>query len=239
LESSQTRLARRIFGSVLAAASIFGANTIYFTIIRNMAQSSASQIEVKEALAFSIEMDKSLFYKDWTVALQECNRVESEKCISAVADLIIHRNRTEDYTAVLINSLNYGHSDMQVTSLSKLVNLIDLVFKDDFGLSLEAAKKIGIQDPKSYAYKIQEINPNNAISVRSSKKISESSQNNFQYLTDVVESLNTDRIQYKTLELRSTILYIALVIMELFIFFLISSIDLWNTSVTEGRKRKK
>jgi len=223
----------------LASASIFGANTIYFTIIRNMAQASASQIEVKEALAFSIEMDKSLFYKDWTVALQECNRVESEKCISAVADLIIHRNRTEDYTAVLINSLNYGHSDMQVTSLSKLVNLIDLVFKDDFGLSLEAAKKIGIQDPKSYAYKIQEINPNNAISVRSSKKISESSQNNFQYLTDVVESLNTDRIQYKTLELRSTILYIALVIMELFIFFLISSIDLWNTSVTEGRKRKK
>jgi len=204
-----------------------------------MAQSNASQIEVKEALAFSIEMDRSLFYKDWTVALQECNRVESEKCISAIADLIIHRNRTEDYTAVLINSLNYGHSDMQVTSLSKLVNLIDLVFKDDFGLSLEAAKKIGIQDPKSYAYKIQEINPNNAISVRSSKKISESSQNNFQKLTDVVESLNTDRILYKKLELRSTILYIALVIMELFIFFLISLIDLWNTSVTEGRKRKK
>jgi len=239
LESSQARLARKIFLSVLVAATIFGANTLYFTIIRNMAQASASQIEVKEALAFSIELDKHLFYKDWTVALQECNRVESEKCINAIADLIIHRNRTEDYTAVLVNSLNYGHSDMQVNSLSRLVNLIDLVFKDDFGLSLEAAKKIGIQDPKSYAYKIQEINPNNTITLRRSKKISESSQSSFQKLTTVVKGLDTDRIQYKTLDLRSTILYIVLVIMELFIFFLISSIDLWNTSVTEGRKHTK
>jgi len=237
-ESKQAELAKKIFWSVIAVSSIFGINTIIFSIVRNIAQASASKIETKEALAFSIEQDRPLFTNNWQREMQSCNNVMSEKNIGLITDLMILRNRTEDYISVLEDSLNFRASETQVTSLINLRQQIDSIFKDDFGMSLEAAKSIGIRDADSYAKKVSQLKRSNmlcsnVISVKRSSKIS------FEKLKSTVSSLPADRIDFTKIESQSTLLFYLLISTEILVFLLISSIDLWNTSINEMRRRAK
>jgi len=233
LAAKRLSLIRKIFWSTLGVSAVFGTNAFLFAFKRSEVQNIASVVENSEALRHSLTLDAPLYSYNWKRLLPYCRDPSSAACENAVSMLIMLRNRNEDYKVVFTKT--FGVADTQnnvITNLGLLNKQIDSTFTEGFGLSLGSAKALGIVDPRSYLQVVVKRgmgSPNALLQMPTGLQAASRTALNSMMQFERAKRLRTS--EYTDIESQVNLLFRVLILAELLVFILVSSIDLWNNNV--------
>lgn len=233
LASKRLSIIRKIFWSTLGVSAVFGINTFLFTFKRSEVQNIASVVENSDALRHSLTLDTPLYSYNWKGLLPSCREPSSVACENAVSTLIMLRNRNEDYKIVLTKTFGTAGARNDVVHTLDLLNKqIDSTFTQGFGLSLGSAKALGIVDPRSYLQAVVKRGSGSSTALtQMPSRLEAASRTAFNSMIQFERGKRLRINAYTDIESQVGFLFRFLILAELLVFILVSSIDLWNNNV--------
>ena len=234
--SERHKIVERLVITSLSITSIFGINSFFFSFSQNKLSNNIKHNEALDALKISTATDKISVISKLKKSYSDCLSQFPANCESYFTYLIQTRNRVKDYEITFAETLQIDKEEELFDYLATVYENTDRVANESFAMSFGDAKKEKISTAVEYIKKII----NKDYSIAKYKKINKELLNSIDiFYKEVNKWIEKDLSSRKTVpEIMKTveIAYLILVSSEIFLFLIVSSIDIINNNVNLRKK---
>ncbi len=232
---SRFKLVNRLALLALGAAGLFGINSLFFFFAQKRLTDIASSAEEAQAFYQSVLLDQAIFSQEIINNNDRCVRYFPSECVEFLAALITLRNRNEDYLAVLTKTFAHSNISRPKNEIKITSDLINLIATESFGLTFDAARSASIRSADEYikfTTKTNSADPSKFIPLGSQLVLQQELL--FKEISAFASEQTKRTSSLQHLQSMVSILYWALVIVEIFVYCLVGGVNIWKiTSESE------
>ena len=231
--SARHRRVRKYVLFALIFTFLFTINSLLFSTQQDEFQASLEERENIIAFNTSRSIDHHSGKVDSLSSASECYLESPESCENFVRDAIILRNRAEDYTVFLNDTLGISTESKQITSLQALRDQIENSMITIFGFGTKKSKELGIATPNDFITYFKKNTYNHKTDSSQSiefevSKINRKALTAFNYLDQYLDSLELKDSDIHDEIWKLRIRFYSLIGLEFLVFALVSLVDIIN-----------
>jgi len=201
--SKRHALVKRIVLLSFLLTGIFGLGSTMFALAQYKYTSHLEDERLLKAFKTSLSIDKQYHISEFQDSTLRCQIKYLQSCYDLLSNIVITRNRLEDYSILLRKSLYLAKDNELITSIENARARVDELTEEIFGLSMSKASDLRIRTIDDYITFIAN-RQNDLATARESNEMIVELEN---IVKEMYEELNNTINSYESMGIKSIDLY--------------------------------